>query len=102
MSYQISSHSSTVIWSYSICFVSPRIVAAFTSNKAENEKLQTTNLVLEQKVNELQQKASFYDLILQNKSLLTVSQITKDVVGTTREGALQFLFSELAEGKVPG
>lgn len=43
-----------------------------------NEQLQTTNLVLEQKVNELQPKASYYDLILQNKSLLTASQIAKD------------------------
>lgn len=44
----------------------------------ENEKLQTTNLVLEQQVNELQPKASYYDMVLQNKSLLSVSKIAKD------------------------
>ena len=44
----------------------------------ENEKLQTHNLVLEQRVNELQPKASYYDLILQNKTLLAISTIAKD------------------------
>lgn len=44
----------------------------------ENEKLQTENLVLVQQNNELQPKASYYDLVLQNKSLLTVTQIAKD------------------------
>ncbi len=43
-----------------------------------NEKLLTTNLVLEQQVNELKPKASYYDLILQNKSLISVSHIAKD------------------------
>ena len=45
---------------------------------AQVEKLTTDNLVLEQRVNELQPKATYYDLILQNKSLLSVSQIAKD------------------------
>lgn len=43
-----------------------------------NEKLLTNNLVLEQQVNELKPKASYYDLILQNKSLISVSHIAKD------------------------
>ena len=41
-------------------------------------KLETHNLVLTQQNNELQPKASYYDLVLQNKSLLTVSKIAKD------------------------
>lgn len=41
-------------------------------------KLQVSNLVLEQQVQELQPKASYYDLVLQNKSLLSVSKIAKD------------------------
>lgn len=41
-------------------------------------KLETQNLVLTQQNNELQPKASYYDLVLQNKSLLTVSKIAKD------------------------
>lgn len=44
----------------------------------QNEKLQTENLVLTQQVNELKPKATYYDLVLQNKSLLSVSQIAKD------------------------
>lgn len=35
-------------------------------------------LIAEQRVSELQPKASYYDLILQNKSLLSVTQIAKD------------------------
>lgn len=42
------------------------------------EKLQTTNLVLEQQVHELKPKATYYDMVLQNKSLLSVSKIAKD------------------------
>lgn len=48
----------------------------YLNNRIEN--LQTSNLVLEQQVNELQPKASYYDLVLQNKSLLSVSKIAKD------------------------
>ncbi|UII58093.1 phage antirepressor KilAC domain-containing protein (plasmid) [Cytobacillus spongiae] len=40
--------------------------------------LSTDNLVLHQQVNELQPKASYYDMVLQNKSLLSVSKIAKD------------------------
>lgn len=45
---------------------------------AQIQKLTTNNLVLEQKVNELQPKATYYDLILQNKSLISISVIAKD------------------------
>jgi len=45
---------------------------------AQIKQLTTTNLVLEQRVNELQPKATYYDLILQNKSLLSTSVIAKD------------------------
>jgi anti-repressor protein len=40
--------------------------------------LTTDNLVLTQQVNELQPKASYYDMVLQNKSLLAISKIAKD------------------------
>ncbi|MDY7224675.1 Rha family transcriptional regulator [Halalkalibacterium halodurans] len=43
-----------------------------------NEKLQTENLVLVQQNKELKPKASYYDMVLQNKSLLSVSKIAKD------------------------
>lgn len=42
------------------------------------DKLETENLVLAQQNNELQPKASYYDMVLQNKSLLSVSKIAKD------------------------
>ncbi|OLN21454.1 phage antirepressor Ant [Domibacillus antri] len=42
------------------------------------QQLTTNNLVLIQQVNELQPKASYYDMVLQNKSLLSVSKISKD------------------------
>ncbi|GGJ86298.1 AntA/AntB antirepressor [Lentibacillus kapialis] len=42
------------------------------------EQLETQNLVLTQQNNELQPKASYYDMVLQNKSLLSVSKIAKD------------------------
>ncbi|MGM0973367.1 MAG: phage antirepressor KilAC domain-containing protein [Bacillota bacterium] len=42
------------------------------------EELTTNNLVLTQQVHELKPKASYYDMVLQNKSLLSVSKIAKD------------------------
>ncbi|RWR06707.1 phage antirepressor KilAC domain-containing protein [Siminovitchia fortis] len=45
---------------------------------ARVEKLQTSNLLLEQQVNELKPKATYYDMVLQNKSLLSISKIAKD------------------------
>jgi anti-repressor protein len=42
------------------------------------ENMKTENLVLTQQVHELQPKASYYDMVLQNKSLLSVSKIAKD------------------------
>lgn len=42
------------------------------------EKLETENLVLEQQVHEYEPKATYYDMVLQNKSLLSISKIAKD------------------------
>lgn len=50
------------------------IIQLATTLKEEREQ----RLIAEQQVNELQPKASYYDLILQNKSLLSVTQIAKD------------------------
>lgn len=41
-------------------------------------ELTTSNLLLEQQVNELKPKATYYDMVLQNKSLLSVTKIAKD------------------------
>lgn len=51
----------------------------------QKEKLETQNLVLSQQVQEFQPKASYYDLVLQTKSLLTITKIAKDygMSGTT-------------------
>lgn len=42
------------------------------------EKLETEKLVLVQQNKELKPKATYYDMVLQNKSLLSVSKIAKD------------------------
>jgi Rha family phage regulatory protein len=54
-------------------------------NIEEKERIETHNLVLTQQVAEFQPKASYYDLVLQTKSLLTVTKIAKDygMSGTT-------------------
>ena len=50
------------------------IIKLATDLKAERER----RLAAEQRVNELTPKASYYDLVLQNKSLVTITQIAKD------------------------
>ena len=50
------------------------IIHVLTEFKKERE----SRLVAEQQVNELKPKATYYDLVLQNKSLLSVSKIAKD------------------------
>jgi anti-repressor protein len=47
--------------------------------------LTTTVKVQEQQINELKPKASYYDTILQNKSLMTITQIAKDYGMTARK-----------------
>ncbi|WEG14116.1 phage antirepressor KilAC domain-containing protein [Pullulanibacillus sp. KACC 23026] len=44
----------------------------------KNEFLRLQNAQKEQVINELQPKATYYDLVLQNKSLLSMSKIAKD------------------------
>lgn len=48
------------------------------AEKRENQTLELENAQSRQIICELQQKASYYDLILQNKSVIPVSQIAKD------------------------
>lgn len=44
----------------------------------ENEKLQLTVNTQSQQIKELQPKASYYDIILQNKTLMSITKIAKD------------------------
>lgn len=44
----------------------------------KNEGLKLQNAQKEQIINELQPKATYYDLVLQNKTLLSISKIAKD------------------------
>lgn len=56
-------------------------IAALTKLKEEREKrkqLETITLVQKQQIAELQPKASYYDLILQNKNTVPITQIAKD------------------------
>ncbi|HBK0561174.1 TPA: phage antirepressor [Staphylococcus pseudintermedius] len=65
------------------------IIHVLTEFKKEREG----RLVAEQQVKELQPKATYYDLILQNKSLLSVTKIAKDYGMSAR--ALNKLLHEL-------
>ncbi|AIS73935.1 antirepressor protein [Lactobacillus phage Ldl1] len=57
------------------------IIKLATQLKQEREK----RLIAEQQVNELTPKASYYDLVLKNKSLVTITQIAKDYGMSGRE-----------------
>ncbi|MFB3194157.1 phage antirepressor [Staphylococcus pseudintermedius] len=65
------------------------IIRVLTEFKKEREG----RLVAEQQVQELKPKATYYDLVLQNKSLLSVSKIAKDYGMSAR--ALNKLLHEL-------
>lgn len=57
------------------------LIQALTELKEEREKrksLELTSAVQKQQIAELQPKASYYDLILQNKDTLSITQIAKD------------------------
>lgn len=45
---------------------------------AENVKLSRTLAIQNQQISELKAKADYYDIILQNKGLVTITQIAKD------------------------
>ncbi|EAD0430965.1 phage antirepressor, partial [Listeria monocytogenes] len=68
-----------------------------TSLKAEKEK----RLIAEQQVNELQPKATYYDLILQNNSLVSISKIAKDygMSGVTLNKRLHDYGVQFKQGK---
>lgn len=57
------------------------IIKLATDLKAEREG----RLIAEQRVNELTPKASYYDLVLKNQSLVTITQIAKDYGMSGRE-----------------
>lgn len=57
------------------------IIKLATELKAEREG----RLISEQRVNELTPKASYYDLVLKNQSLVTITQIAKDYGMSGRE-----------------
>lgn len=51
----------------------------------ENEKLQLENKIQDQQIKEMKPKVSYYDIILQNKALITITSIAKDYGMTARE-----------------
>lgn len=57
------------------------LIKLATELKAEREG----RLIAEQRVNELMPKASYYDLVLKNQSLVTITQIAKDYGMSGRE-----------------
>lgn len=55
-----------------------KILMEYKEAKKQAKQLQVANAQQKQIIGELQPKASYYDLILQNKSLLPISTIAKD------------------------
>lgn len=68
-------------------------VAQLLENLERNEELQLENSIQKQQIGELKPKATYYDLVLQNKSLLSVSKIAKDYGMSAR--ALNTLLHDL-------
>lgn len=68
----------------------------------EAERLQLENAQKSQIINELQPKATYYDLVLQNKSLLSISKIAKDygMSGTALNTLLHELGIQFKQGGV--
>lgn len=66
----------------------------------KNEYLLLENAQKNQMINELQPKASYYDLVLQNKSLLSISKIAKDygMSGTKMNKLLHELGIQFKQG----
>ncbi|WBY35885.1 phage regulatory protein/antirepressor Ant [Bacillus subtilis] len=66
----------------------------------KNEYLLLENAQKNQMINELQPKASYYDLVLQNKSLLSISKIAKDygISGTKMNKLLHELGIQFKQG----
>lgn len=64
--------------------------------------LTTSNLVLEQQVQEFKPKASYYDTVLQNKSLLSITRIAKDygMSGTKMNRLLHDLGVQYRQGDI--
>lgn len=54
------------------------ILKRYKLSKKENEQLQLENKIQSQQIQELRPKADYTDSILQNKGLVTISQIAKD------------------------
>lgn len=54
------------------------ILTNLKEERRKNETLKLQNAQKEQIIKELQPKATYYDLVLQNKSLLSMSKISKD------------------------
>lgn len=80
------------------------IIHLATQLKQEREKLKQERerrLIAEQKVGEYKPKASYYDLILQNNSLVTITQIAKDygMSGATMNQKLHELGVIFKQGK---
>ena len=55
-----------------------KMIIEYAQARKENDILKLENKVRAQQIAELQPKATYYDLILQNNSLLSVTQIAKD------------------------
>lgn len=74
-------------------------LTALLAQVDENEKLQSENLMLEQRVAEFEPKASYVDSILKSKSTVTITQIAKDY-GLTGQKLNSILHDEEVQYKL--
>lgn len=74
-------------------------LTALLAQVDENEKLQSENLMLEQRVAEYEPKASYVDSILKSKSTVTITQIAKDY-GLTGQKLNSILHDEEVQYKL--
>ena len=66
--------------SYSLCIPKtlPEVLRAYADEVEKNEVLKLQTAQQQQIIHELQPKATYYDLCLQNKTLLSITKIAKD------------------------
>lgn len=78
-----------------------QLATKLKDEKEKNKELQEENAQKNQIINELQPKASYYDLILQNNSLVAISVIGKDygMSGTALNKKLHELGVQYLQGK---
>lgn len=76
----------------------PEALRELANQVEENERLLLDNKVKDQQIEELQPKATYYDLVLQTKDAISISKIAKDY-GKSAQWLNQFLHNQKIQYK---